>query len=82
MALKLFKTENFREVLCFLMLFEGVDAKENLQELIKIQNEEKVSVRFSAQSLVKLKCISKVKWTNLFILSRALQALSNGKIKY
>ena len=81
MALKLFKTENFREVLCFLMLFEGVDAKENLQELIKIQNEEKVSVRFSAQSLVKLKCISKVKWTNLFTLSRALQTLSNGKIK-
>ena len=81
MALKLFKTENFREVLCFLMLFEGVDAKENLQELIKIQNEEKVSVKFSAQSLVKLKCISKVKWTNLFTLSRALQTLSNGKIK-
>ena len=79
MAKRLFKTESFHEVLCFLMLFEGVDVEEKLQELMKLQSEENFSVKFSAQNLVKLKCISKVKWTNLFTLARGLQTLSKAK---
>ena len=70
-ATGLFKTESFHEVLCFLMLFEGNEVKENLKELMNLQNQENFSVKLSAKNLVKLKCICKVKWTNLFTLARA-----------
>ena len=50
MAKRLFKNEKFHEVLCFLMLFEGVDEEEKLQELMKLQSEENSSVKLSAQN--------------------------------
>ena len=72
---RLFKTNNFSEVLCFSMRYKGVQAKEELEGLVKLQFEEKMMkapVKMSARKMVKLKCSFGGTWSQLNKLRGAL----------
>jgi len=60
---RLFKTSNFSEVLCFSMRYKGVQAKEVLEGLVKLQFEDKMMkapVKMSANGEVEV-----LFWRNL-----------------
>ena len=71
------RTTNFSEVICFVMRCHGVDAREELEGLLKLHLEEKMPpVKISARKRVKLKCSYGGTWSQLYKLCAA-----NYKVK-
>ena len=81
-ACKLFRTTNFSEVICFVMRCQGVDAREELEGLLKLHLEEKMPpVKISARKRVKLKCSYGGTWSQLYKLCAALKRITKSKKK-
>ena len=78
---KLFRTTDFAGILCFLIRYEGVDAKKSLEDLIKIQQPKIKPVKLSARKMVKLKCIFGGSSTQLYKVAGGLKRLSKGAIQ-
>lgn len=78
---RIFRTDNFLEVLMFLVLYEGSNVKQLLGEVVKLQEEKKPSVRISARNMIRLKCYSGGSWSQLYRLSGALGRISGRAIQ-
>ena len=78
---KLFRTTDFAGILCFLMRYEGVDAKKSLEDFIKIQQPKIKPVKLSARKMVKLKCLFGGSSTQLYKVAGGLKRLSKGAIQ-
>lgn len=79
---KLFRTDEFFEVLSFLFLYFGYDGKKRLAEVVKIHEGKPAPVRISARQIVKLKCISGGSWKQHFKYKGALNKISENKIQF
>lgn len=79
---KMFPGCDYLEVLSFLFLYEGLEGKAMLTNVVAVQETKPDRIKISARNVVKLKCIAGGSWNQFFKYKGGLQKISNNQIQF